>query len=46
MLVAQLKQFPTGKHDDGPDALQMMIELLRSLSYGVPTDDVSEQIVT
>lgn len=46
MLVDQLKWFPTGKHDDGPDALQMMIELLRSLSYGVPTDDVSEQIVT
>lgn len=32
MLVDQLKYFPTYKHDDGPDALHMLIELLVSLS--------------
>ncbi|MDB5334893.1 MAG: hypothetical protein JWN70_512 [Planctomycetaceae bacterium] len=31
MLVDQLKWFPTGQHDDGPDALQMLIELLQSM---------------
>ncbi len=28
LLVDQLKWFPTGQHDDGPDALQMLFELL------------------
>ena len=31
LLVDQLKWFPTGQHDDGPDALQMMFELLVTL---------------
>ncbi len=28
MLVEQLRQFPVGDHDDGPDALEMAIRLL------------------
>ena len=27
MLVDQLREFPTGKHDDGPDALEMAIRM-------------------
>ncbi len=43
MLVDQLKWFPTGKHDDGPDALQMMIELLRHMSTAGDSNYDSEQ---
>lgn len=28
LLVQQLQEFPTGKHDDGPDALEMAIRLI------------------
>lgn len=31
LLVDQLKWFPTGQHDDGPDALQMLFELLLTM---------------
>ena len=31
LLVEQLREFPTGRYDDGPDALQMAIELLAEL---------------
>lgn len=34
MLVDQLRYFPTHKHDDGPDALHMMISLLSWVSTG------------
>lgn len=44
LLVEQLKWFPTGKHDDGPDALHMLIDLLRSMSAGPLIQD--EVIVT
>ena len=27
LLVEQLKQFPLGDHDDGPDALEMAVRL-------------------
>jgi len=29
ILLEQLRQFPLGKHDDGPDALEMAIQLAR-----------------
>ncbi len=29
ILVNQLKQFPHGNHDDGPDALQMACKMMR-----------------
>jgi predicted phage terminase large subunit-like protein len=32
LLVAQLKEFPNGDHDDGPDALEMAIRLGLELS--------------
>lgn len=28
LLVSQLKEWPRGKHDDGPDAMEMMLRLL------------------
>lgn len=43
MLVDQLKWFPTSRHDDGPDALQMMIELLRHMSTAGDSNYDSEQ---
>jgi predicted phage terminase large subunit-like protein len=39
LLVSQLKDFPAGDHDDGPDALEMAIRLAVELSAGPPTDD-------
>lgn len=33
-LVQQLKEFPTGRHDDGPDALEMTIRLIAHLNNG------------
>lgn len=43
LLVQQLKDFPLGMHDDGPDALEMAIRLL---SYGkqVSPDEIDERI--
>lgn len=32
LLVDQLKYFPTARHDDGPDALHMLMELLKALA--------------
>jgi predicted phage terminase large subunit-like protein len=29
LLVRQLEEFPLGEHDDGPDALEMAVRLLR-----------------
>lgn len=29
ILLEQLRQFPLGKHDDGPDALEMAIQAAR-----------------
>ena len=31
LLVEQLRDFPNGDHDDGPDALEMAIRLARDL---------------
>lgn len=36
LLVEQLRDFPTGKHDDGPDALEMAIRVANHLLR--PTD--------
>lgn len=46
MLVDQLKWFPTGQHDDGPDALQMLIELLQSMDGSPHGNDSGMFIVT
>lgn len=34
LLVAQLREFPLGKHDDGPDALEMALRTMISLWNG------------
>ncbi len=39
LLVEQLKQFPVGDHDDGPDAAEMAIRLAAELLSGTPADD-------
>jgi predicted phage terminase large subunit-like protein len=38
LLVDQLRDFPLGSHDDGPDALEMAIRLAEMLT-GKPLDD-------
>jgi predicted phage terminase large subunit-like protein len=39
LLVSQLKDFPVGDHDDGPDALEMAIRMAVELSAGTGPDD-------
>jgi hypothetical protein len=39
LLVNQLRDFPLGDHDDGPDALEMAIRLALELLEGPPPDD-------
>lgn len=34
LLVQQLKEFPNGDHDDGPDALEMAIRLGMEVGFG------------
>jgi len=36
--LEQLKQFPLGDHDDGPDALEMAVRLASEMLIG-PADD-------
>lgn len=38
LLVNQLRDFPLGSHDDGPDALEMAMRLAEQLT-GAPLDD-------
>lgn len=38
LLVEQLKQFPHGQHDDGPDALEMALRLIVELQGGTVSD--------
>lgn len=42
-LVSQLKSFPFGEYDDGPDALEMAIRVLHDVLYG--DDDTSDESV-
>ena len=39
MLVEQLRDFPCGAHDDGPDALEMAIRLAEETLYGTNIRD-------
>jgi predicted phage terminase large subunit-like protein len=34
LLVAQLREFPLGKHDDGPDSLEMALRVMISMWNG------------
>ena len=39
LLVDQLRDFPIGDHDDGPDALEMAIRLAEEMFHGRGLDD-------
>lgn len=39
LLVDQLRDFPTGVHDDGPDALEMALRLAEDVWQGRDVDD-------
>jgi predicted phage terminase large subunit-like protein len=39
LLVDQLRDFPTGTHDDGPDALEMALRLAEDVWHGRTSDD-------
>jgi predicted phage terminase large subunit-like protein len=39
LLVDQLRDFPAGAHDDGPDALEMALRLAEELLHGRRADD-------
>lgn len=43
LLVNQLRDFPIGDHDDGPDALEMVIRLGAIVTSG-PVDDAGDAI--
>lgn len=44
LLVDQLREFPTGEHDDGPDSLEMAIRLLMKLFAGEETTSTFERV--
>jgi predicted phage terminase large subunit-like protein len=39
LLVDQLRDFPTGAHDDGPDALEMALRLAEDVLHGYTSND-------
>ena len=39
LLVQQLREFPEGDHDDGPDALEMAIRVMGQLLHGQEQDE-------
>jgi predicted phage terminase large subunit-like protein len=47
LLVEQLRDFPLGDHDDGPDALEMAIRLAEDLLEGRAVDDgLGDRLIT
>ncbi len=44
LLVDQLREFPSGDHDDGPDALEMALRLAAEMLSGVPTDGLGNRL--
>ena len=44
LLVDQLRQFPVGDHDDGPDALEMAIRLAEELLAPAPNDGIGGRL--
>lgn len=44
LLVDQLRAFPTCKHDDGPDALEMAVRLVSQLFRGAAEPEVDQDV--
>jgi hypothetical protein len=44
LLINQLKDFPVGDHDDGPDALEMALRLASELLAEPPGDGLGDRI--
>jgi hypothetical protein len=45
LLIQQLKDFPVGQHDDGPDALEMAIRLAQELLAGHGDDGLGRTLM-
>jgi hypothetical protein len=45
LLVDQLRDFPLGAHDDGPDALEMALRLARELLQGAVSDGLGGNLI-
>ncbi len=43
-LVEQLREFPWGDHDDGPDALEMAVRLAAELRRAPPDDGLGQRL--
>lgn len=44
LLIRQLKEFPLGMHDDGPDALAMAVKLMNSLQQPIYDDGLGTNL--
>ena len=44
LLVDQLRDFPLGVHDDGPDALEMALRLAEQLYHGKSNDGLGDRL--
>lgn len=44
LLVEQLKQFPLGDHDDGPDALEMAVRIAADALASAPNDGLGTKL--
>jgi predicted phage terminase large subunit-like protein len=45
LLVDQLRDFPLGDHDDGPDALEMALRLAARLRESAPDDGLGDNLL-
>lgn len=43
LLMDQLQQFPLGKHDDGPDALEMAVQMTRTRKPRIYVTDIPQR---
>lgn len=44
LLVDQLRDFPLGSHDDGPDALEMALRLAEQMFHGNTNDGLGDRL--
>jgi predicted phage terminase large subunit-like protein len=44
LLVDQLRDFPLGSHDDGPDALEMALRLAEQMFHGKTNDGLGDRL--